>query len=106
MLAHLLMKALTRMDIEIPFLKETIQLSIHKPILSKISSFDIKASAKHIPAAPYGRKSSWSDSEFSDASSVSGLVTRSSVEYTGDILDVDSTLTRYIIMLDVWLSQV
>ena len=95
------MKALTRMNIAIPFLKETIQLSIHKPVLSKISSFDIKASAKHII-----RKSSWSDSEFSDTSTVSGLVTRSSVEYTGDILDVDSTLTRYIIMLDVWLSQV
>lgn len=95
------------MNIKIPFLKEIIQQAVHKPTLSKISSFDIKASSKHIAATPYGsRRSSWSDSEYSDASTVSGLMTHSSVEYTGEILDVDSTLTRYILMLDVWLSQV
>ena len=96
------------MNIKIPFLKEIIQQAVHKPTLSKISSFDIKASSRHIPAAPYNssRRSSWSDSEYSDASTLSGLVTHSSVEYTGEILDVDSTLTRYILMLDVWLSQV
>ena len=99
------MKALTRMDIGIPFLKDMIQQAAQKPSLKKLSSFDMKASSRHISAVPY-RRSSWSDSEHSDASTVSGLMTHSSVEYTGEILDVDSTLTRYILMLDVWLSQV
>lgn len=100
-----LMKALTRMNITIPFLKEIIQQAVQRSSPKKISSFDVKASGKHISAVP-SRRSSWSDSEHSDASTVSGLMTHSSVEYTGDILDVDSTLTRYILMLDVWLSQV
>lgn len=99
------MKALTRMDIGIPFLKDMIQQAAQKPSLKKLSSFDVKASSRHISAVPY-RRSSWSDSEHSDASSVSGLMTHSSVEYAGDILEVDSTLTRCILMLDVWLSQV
>jgi len=104
-LYYSLMKALTRMNISIPFLKDIIQKALQKPSLSRLSSFDIKASTKHISAVPY-RRSSFSDSEFSDASTVSGLMTHSSVEYTGEILDVDSTLTRYILMLDIWLSQV
>lgn len=99
------MKALTRMNIRIPHLKDIIYQTVQKPSLGKISSFDVKTSNKHIPVASL-KRSSWSDSEYSDTSSVSGLVTHSSMEYTGEILDVDSTLTRYILMLDIWLSQV
>lgn len=90
------------MNITIPFLKDIIKQAVHKQSLSKLSSFDLKAPNKHISAVR--KMSSLSDSEFSEANSViSNLMTRSGVE---EILDVDSTITRYILMLDVWLSQV
>jgi len=87
------------MNISIPFIRHIIEKAVKKPGRSKISSFDVEFS-KSRPVLH--RRSSLSDSEFSD----SGLMTQSSFEYVGEVLDVNSTLTRYILMLDIWLSQV
>ena len=90
------------MNISIPFIRHIIEKAVQKPGRSKMSSFDVESS-KSRPVLR--RKSSLSDSEFSD-SSTGGLMTQSSFEYVGEVLDVNSTLTRYILMLDIWLSQV
>jgi len=90
------------MNISIPFIRHIIEKAVQKPGRSKMSSFDV-GSSKSRPVLR--RRSSLSDSEFSD-SSIGGLMTQSSFEYVGEVLDVNSTLTRYILMLDIWLSQV
>ena len=95
-------KVLTKMNISIPFIRHFIEKAVQKPGQSKMSSFDLETS-KSRPVLR--RRSSLSDSEFSD-SSIGGLMTQSSFEYVGEVLDVNSTLTRYILMLDIWLSQV